>query len=163
MALNINNSYRKYTSIMKNTLTIENDEEKTDTFIPAKEQRTDSITISDEARAAQMSEHTAEAEETSAEQEVTEGKTTVTFNAEKRARQLAAAKNADDVRIVLALLDEDLSDCESGLKTGACDEEEVEKVKRMIARAKEKLSQVSDKPQDAEDNTFDAFDIAMLM
>ena len=43
------------------------------------------------------------------------------------------------------------------------DEEEVEKVKRMIARAKERLSQVSDQPEKEDENTFDAFDIAMLM
>ncbi len=126
------------------------------------ENRTDTITISDEARVALESEKAEEDKKTDEEKEVTEGKTTVTFNAEKRARQLAAAKNADEVRVVLALLDEDLSDCESGVKTGGCDEEEVAKVKRMIAKAKEKLSQVPDKPKD-DDEIFDAFDIAMLM
>ncbi len=165
MPLNINNSngYNKYISSVAKMLTIKNDEEKTDKIVPESEERTDTITISDEARAAQISEQTAEAEETNEEHEVTEGKTTVTFNAEKRARQLAAAKNADEVRVVLALLSEDLSDCEAGLKTGGCDEEEVEKVKRMIARAKERLSQVSDQPEKEDENTFDAFDIAMLM
>lgn len=164
MPLNINNnnSYNKYISAPAQTLIIENDEEKTDKPVSENEKRTDSITISFDARAALESEKAEEDKKTDEEKEVTEGKTTVTFNAEKRARQLAAAKNADEVRVVLALLDEDLSDCEAGVKTGGCDEEEVAKVKRMIAKAKEKLSQVSDKPKDGNE-TFDAFDIAMLM
>jgi hypothetical protein len=164
MPLNINNKtvYNKYISTPFQTLTIKNDEESTDKLVPESDDRTDTITISDEARATLESEKADEGKKTDDEKEVTEGKTTVTFNAEKRARQLAAAKNADEVRIVLALLDEDLSDCEAGVKTGGCDEEEVAKVKRMIAKAKEKLSQVPDKPKD-DDEIFDAFDIAMLM
>lgn len=71
-----------------------------------------------------------------------EGKTTVTFNESKRARQLAAAKNLNDMNSLMQLLLEDLEDCENGLENGWCDENEVKKVKKMIERAKKKLAEV---------------------
>ena len=69
-------------------------------------------------------------------------KTTVTFNEAKRARQLAAAKTQDDVQKILNLLQTDLEDCENGVKNNWCDESEVEKVKKMIERAKEIFNKV---------------------
>ena len=73
-------------------------------------------------------------------------KTTVTFNESKRARQLAAAQSVEDVQNLLNILQEDLEDCEEGLRNDWCDEEEVEKVKKMIERAKQKMGEVKKNP-----------------
>ena len=73
-------------------------------------------------------------------------KTTVTFNESKRARQLEAAKTSDDVQFVLNLLQTDLSEVEEGLKNNWCDEDEVKKVKAMIERAKQRMSEVEKNP-----------------
>ncbi|MCM1157545.1 MAG: hypothetical protein NC300_08210 [Bacteroidales bacterium] len=67
----------------------------------------------------------------------------VAFNEAKRARQLAAAKSVADVQAVMALLNKDLSDCQSGLQSGMCDENEVRKVKAMIAQANKRMSELS--------------------
>lgn len=97
----------------------------------------------------------------------TQGRTTVTFNAMKRARQLAAAKNPEQVQSVIDLLKEDLSDCQAGVKSGACDIEEVNKVKRMLQRAKERMAQLSQRDDQNENDNYtlglDAFDISSLM
>lgn len=76
------------------------------------------------------------------EMTIESSKTTVTFNESKRARQLAAAKSFDDVQYVMNLLQEDLKECEEGLRNDWCDEAEVEKVKKMIERAEQKFSEV---------------------
>ena len=70
----------------------------------------------------------------------------VAFNAEKRARQLAAANSKSQVRAVLNLLQIDLEQCEDGVKNQMCDESEVEKVKAMIERAEKRLNEVDDNP-----------------
>ena len=67
---------------------------------------------------------------------------TVAFNAEKRARQLAAATSKSQVRAILNLLKTDLAQCEEGLKNQMCDAEEVEKVQKMIEQAEKRLSEV---------------------
>ena len=72
---------------------------------------------------------------------------TVSFNAEKRARQLAAANSKSQVRAILNLLQTDLQQCEEGLKNQMCDAEEVEKVKKMIERAEKRLNEVEDNPE----------------
>ena len=77
---------------------------------------------------------------------VESSKTTVTFNESKRARQLSAAQTVEDVQKTLNLLQEDLQECEDGLKNNWCDEEEVKKVKAMIERAEKKLSEVKKNP-----------------
>lgn len=82
-----------------------------------------------------------EAAEIDLSEEKTKGK--VAFNQSKRARQLAAANSADDVKFVLSLLETDLSDCEEGVKNEMCDEDEVKKVKAMIERAQQKMNEVS--------------------
>lgn len=88
----------------------------------------------------------------------------VAFNEAKRARQLAAAKSMTDVRVVMSLLTKDLSDCQNGLATGMCDENEVNKVKAMIQRAAKRMSEVSAKGDVAQEkNGFDTFSINMLL
>ena len=79
-----------------------------------------------------------------ADEEKVNGK--VAFNAEKRARQLAAANSKSQVRVILNLLQIDLEQCEDGVKNQMCDEEEVEKVKAMIERAEKRLNEVDDNP-----------------
>ena len=81
------------------------------------------------------------------EMTIESSKTTVTFNESKRARQLAAAKTFDDVQFVMNLLQTDLSECEEGLRNNWCDEAEVEKVKKMIERAEQKISEVKRNPE----------------
>lgn len=86
----------------------------------------------------------------------------VTFNAAKRARQLAAAKNPAQVRAVLAMLAKDLSDCENGLANGMCDENEVAKVKAMIQKAQQKMSEVMGNDADSKEEP-DTFSLNLLM
>lgn len=73
---------------------------------------------------------------------VESSKTTVTFNESKRARQLAAVQTVEDVQSLLKILQEDLSECEDGVKNNFCDENEVKKVKKMIERAEKKLAEI---------------------
>ncbi len=78
----------------------------------------------------------------------------VLFNAEKRARQIASAKTQSEVRIVLSLLNKDLSDCKSGVTNGACDESEVAKVEAMLRKAQQKMSMVSSNSETESDGSF---------
>ena len=71
----------------------------------------------------------------------------VAFNAEKRARQLAAATSKSKVREILALLQKDLEECKDGVQNNMCDEEEVKKVEKMIERAEKRLNEVDDTPE----------------
>lgn len=68
----------------------------------------------------------------------------VAFNADKRARQLAAATSKSQVRAILNLLQSDLEQCKDGVKNQMCDEEEVKKVEKMIERAEKRLNEVDD-------------------
>ena len=85
------------------------------------------------------------------EMTVTSSKSTVTFNGEKRARQIAAAQTQGDLETVMRLLQVDLEQIEAGLKQNMCDEAEVQKVKDMIAQAEQRkgeLGDTSDKEND---------------
>lgn len=85
----------------------------------------------------------------------------VAVNQMKRARQIAAAKCQDDVRQVIALLHQDMSDCKAGLEKGWCDEAEIAKVQALLNSAQARLSQV---PQEAEEELgISEFDLAGLM
>lgn len=87
----------------------------------------------------------------------------ITFNESKRARQLAAAKTPANVRMVLNLLAKDLSDCENGLRNGMCDENEVAKVKTMIAKAKQRMREVSSSDNHSNEEGIDTFSINLLL
>lgn len=76
-----------------------------------------------------------------AETETLSGK--VIFNEGKRASQVAASLTNTDINMVMNMLNKDLSDCESGLENGFCDENEVSKVKAMIQKAQEKQLEIS--------------------
>ncbi len=79
----------------------------------------------------------------------------VAFNAEKRARQLAAATSKSKVREILNLLQKDLEECKDGVQNGMCDEDEVKKVEKMIERAEKRLNEV--------DDTEDKFSVDVLI
>lgn len=86
----------------------------------------------------------------------------VSFNEGKRARQLAAAKTVENVQTVMSILQMDLKDCQAGLENGMCDENEVNKVKAMIEKTKQRLAEVSGN----EDSSYadeNAFSLSMLM
>ena len=68
----------------------------------------------------------------------------VAFNADKRARQLAAATSKSQVRAILNLLQNDLEQCKDGVKNQMCDEDEVKKVEKMIESAEKRLNEVDD-------------------
>lgn len=126
--------------------------------------KADSIEISEEGRLAAEQEKAAQAEPAVDEEdgEVSEsqgGK--VAVNQLKRARQIAAAKCQDDVRQVIALLHQDMSDCKAGLEKGWCDEAEIAKVQALLNSAQARLSQV---PKEAEEELgISEFDLAGLM
>lgn len=87
----------------------------------------------------------------------------VAVNEGKRMRQIAAAKTVSEVQMVMSLLQKDLSDCEAGLKSGACDENEVKKVKALIAKAQQKMDEVRGSDSGEETDGVDAFSMNMLM
>lgn len=66
----------------------------------------------------------------------------VAVNVLKRMRQISAASDKSQMQQVLAILNDDLSDCKAGLEKGWCDQSEVAKVKSLINTAKEKMSQL---------------------
>lgn len=141
---------------------------KTDTVIISKAVRTEPVKTADhnaeenhaviEENALAATEETKEANEE--ESSKTQGGS-VAVNASKRARQIAAAKNRNQVQQVLALLNQDMSDCKAGLEKGWCDETEIAKVQALLNAAKGKLSQV---PQESEEELgISEFDIASIM
>lgn len=97
-----------------------------------------------------------------AEQNEEEVSGKVAVNEGKRARQIAAAQNQEQVRQVLALLKEDLAECKAGLEKGWCDESEIAKVEALLNKANARLSQVPQKKDDAQGD-IDAFAMASLM
>lgn len=89
---------------------------------------------------------------------------TVAVNEGKRLRQIAAAKNPAQLRMVMGLLNGDLSDCENGLQMGMCDENEVAKVKALIQKAQQRMGEIANGDSASEkEETLDSFSINMLM
>lgn len=89
---------------------------------------------------------------------------TVAVNEGKRLRQIAAAKNPAQLRMVMGLLNGDLSDCQNGLQTGMCDENEVAKVKSLIQKAQKRMAEIANADSGSEEEgSFDSFSINMLM
>ncbi len=87
----------------------------------------------------------------------------VAVNEGKRARQIASAKTPAQVQIVISLLKQDVSDCENGLSSGMCDEDEVKKAKALLQKAMDRLSEVSGNDQEQEEESQSSFFINMLM
>lgn len=125
---------------------------------------TDTIEISDEGRLAAEQAKVLQVDPAPEEdEELAErqgGK--VAVNQGKRARQIAAAQSRDQLRQVLALLQEDMADCKAGLEKGWCDEAEIAKVEALIGQAKARMGQVPEKADDSLGG-LSAFDLASLM
>ncbi|MBO4998272.1 MAG: hypothetical protein J6D02_09770 [Lachnospira sp.] len=66
----------------------------------------------------------------------------VAVNEMKRAAQIANSKTMADIKMVMNLLAEDMEDCKRGLRQGLCDEEEVNKVKRLIEKAEKRQMEI---------------------
>ena len=64
--------------------------------------------------------------------------------------------------MVIGMLKKDLSDCENGVANNMCDENEVAKVKAMLQKAMERLSEVANVSEE-EQKGGDSFLINMLM
>ena len=73
-------------------------------------------------------------------------KSTVAINEDKRRRQIDAAATQGDLQAVIMLLEQDLQEVEDGLKKDMCDEAEVEKAKKLLEQAKQKLAALPDRP-----------------
>ena len=87
----------------------------------------------------------------------------VAVNVGKRMRQIAAAADRSQLQQVMELLKVDMADCKAGLEKGWCDESEIAKVESLIARVKEKMSQVPHTSDNESAGGLDAFAIASLM
>lgn len=79
------------------------------------------------------------------EMTMTSSKTTVSLNEEKRRRQIAAAATQRDMQSVVALLEQDLQQLEDGLRLNQCDAAEVEKAKKLLEQAKERMGRLPDR------------------
>lgn len=66
----------------------------------------------------------------------------VAVNEMKRAAQIANSKTMADIKMVMNLLAEDMEDCKRGLRQGLCDEEEVNKVRRLIEKAEKRQMEI---------------------
>lgn len=73
-------------------------------------------------------------------------KSTIGFNGEKIKRQIAAASTQGDMKVVLSLLEQDIQELEDGLKQNMCDEAEVEKAKKLLEEAKQKMALLPNRP-----------------
>lgn len=87
----------------------------------------------------------------------------VSFNEGKRARQLAAAKTQANIQQLLGILQTDLAECESGKAQGMCDDETISKVKAMIAKAQQKMGELSGKTEEENPADEQAFLMSGLM
>lgn len=88
-------------------------------------------------------------------------KSTVGFNGEKIKRQMAAAATKNDMKAVLALIEEDIKTLEDGLKNNMCDAAEVEKAKKMLEQAKERMAKLPDRASTPEEQTIMAVNMAI--
>ncbi|BAL83655.1 hypothetical protein SELR_19470 [Selenomonas ruminantium subsp. lactilytica TAM6421] len=79
------------------------------------------------------------------EMSMTSSKTTVSLNENKRRRQIAAAATQGDMQSVVALLEQDLQQLEDGLRLNQCDAAEVEKAKKLLEQAKERMGRLPDR------------------
>lgn len=130
----------------------------------AKSSGQDSIEISPEYKL-WLEENSAQAQETAEnipETSENEGGK-VAVNVGKRMRQIAAAADRSQLQQVMELLKVDMADCKAGLEKGWCDEAEIAKVESLIARVKEKMSQVPKESDNENTGGLDAFAVASLM
>jgi len=119
----------------------------------------DSVSISEEgrmfqaAKALTQSDNAAEAEETGS----VSGKTSMGINAAKLARKLSAARTQSQIRVVMAEIQSDLKECESGKAQGAdVDEASVEAAERLLQEARQRMGQVENREPTPEEEMASA-------
>lgn len=78
----------------------------------------------------------------------------VGINAEKSRRQIAAAATKGDMQAVLVRLQQDLQAVEDGLKQNMCDGAEVEKAKKLIEQAKQRMAKLPDRAPTPEEQSL---------
>lgn len=88
-------------------------------------------------------------------------KSTVGFNGEKIKRQMAAAATKNDMKAVLALIEEDIKTLEDGFKNNMCDAAEVEKAKKLLDEAKEKMAKLPNRAPTPEEQSIMAVNMAI--
>lgn len=88
-------------------------------------------------------------------------KSTVGFNGEKIKRQMAAAATKNDMKAVLALIEEDIKTLEDGFKNNMCDAAEVEKAKKLLDEAKEKMAKLPNRALTPEEQSIMAINMAI--
>lgn len=112
-----------------------------------------------EQKAGKASAERKEKEEEDKEQKMS---SSVAVNVEKRARQIAAARSKRNMRVVLGMLNKDLADCQKGVRSGACDEAEVNKVRALLSQAKQKMGQLPEVSEE-EEKGQDTFSLNLLI
>ncbi|MBQ1915210.1 MAG: hypothetical protein II178_08340 [Selenomonadaceae bacterium] len=88
------------------------------------------------------------------EMTVESSKSTVAINENKSRRQIAAAATKGDMQAVLARLQQDLQAVEDGLKQNMCDGAEVEKAKKLIEQAKQRMAKLPDRAPTPEEQSL---------
>ena len=109
------------------------------------------------------SEETTEAEaiEDTSEKESVTVSGSVGVNVGKTARKITAAKTTSQLRAVMAEIKGDMQEVKAGMEKGWCDETEMNKVKFLIAMARNRMGQVEDREATPEEETM--FAMASLM
>ena len=93
----------------------------------------------------------------SAETESASGKGSVGINAAKLARKLAAAKTQSQIRAIIAAIQADLRECESGKAQGMdVDEASVEAAERLLQEARQRMGQAENREPTPEEETASA-------
>ena len=110
--------------------------------------------------AAEPSELTASASVSGEEAEETESESvggSVGINAAKLARKLAAAKTQSQIRAIMAEIQSDLRECESGKAQGMdVDEASVEAAERLLQEARQRMGQAENREPTPEEETASA-------
>lgn len=110
--------------------------------------------------AAEPSELTASASVSGEEAEETESESvggSVGINAAKLARKLAAAKTQSQIRAIMAEIQSDLRECESGVAQGMdVDEASVEAAERLLQEARQRMGQAENREPTPEEEMASA-------
>ena len=114
----------------------------------------------DMSAAAEPSESTASASVSGEEAEETESESvggSVGINAAKLARKLAAAKTQSQIRAIMAEIQSDLKECESGAAQGMdVDEASVEAAERLLQEARQRMGQAESREPTPEEEMASA-------
>lgn len=81
-------------------------------------------------------------------------KSTIGFNGAKLKRQMATAATKGDMKTVMALIEQDVQALEDGLKNNMCDVAEVEKAKKLLEEAQQKMAKLPDRASTPEEKVI---------